>query len=558
MMYDLSVIIPARNEEFLAQTVKDVLGNRQAKTEVIVICDGNWPDPPIKDHSDITMIHHSESIGQRAAVNEGAKLSTAKYIMKLDAHCAVDNGFDVKLMTDCAYDWTVLPRMYTLIAFKWVCEKCGKEYGQGPQPTCCGGNVKREIIWKRNKRKKSDYMWFDKDLRIGYFDSNYLGKHGDVTKLRAMIRPKLQQLKPQEISDVMCGVGACWFMHKDRFWELGGMDEKHGSWGQVAVEIACKAWLSGGRHVVNKKTWFAHLFRTQAGFSWPYPMTGRQQERARKYSRKLWKGNRWEKQKRPLEWLIDKFGPLPSWEKATVLKGIVYYTDNHCDELILQACRKQLMRAVNGFELVSVSQTPLDFGKNIVMNLQRSKESMFRQILKGLEESTADVIFLAEHDLLYHPSHFDFMPERDDTFYYDRNRWAVCSETGKAVFYHTNCPSLMCAYRELLIKHYRLVLEYIEKNGVFRSSYGFSPPKGVPKEAYVGRSATYFSEHPTIDIRHDKTLTRKRMNKEQFRSPRSRKGWTEAFEVPGWGQTGNRIKDFLIGIKEGHYADRNR
>jgi hypothetical protein len=31
-------------------------------------------------------------------------MSEAKFIMKLDAHCAVDKGFDVKLAEDCEYD----------------------------------------------------------------------------------------------------------------------------------------------------------------------------------------------------------------------------------------------------------------------------------------------------------------------------------------------------------------------------------------------------------------------------------------------------------------------
>jgi len=39
--------------------------------------------------------------------------------------------------------------------------------------------------------------------------------------------------------------------------ELEGLDERHGFWGQFGTEISCKSWLSGGRQVVNKKTWFA-------------------------------------------------------------------------------------------------------------------------------------------------------------------------------------------------------------------------------------------------------------------------------------------------------------
>ncbi len=134
---DLSVLIPARNEEFLGLTIQNILENIQGDTEVIGVLDGVWAEPPIKDHPRVTLIHHSESIGQRAATNEAASLSTAKFIMKCDAHCVFDKGFDVKLMADCEYDWTIVPHMYNLHGFDWKCNACGEKWYQGPTPTEC-------------------------------------------------------------------------------------------------------------------------------------------------------------------------------------------------------------------------------------------------------------------------------------------------------------------------------------------------------------------------------------------------------------------------------------
>ena len=106
-MRDLSVIIPGRNEEFLQKTIENVLENIQSDTEIIAICDGYWPDPPVLDHPRVIVVHHTDPIGQRAATNEGARISQAKFVMKLDAHCAVDKGFDAKLIKDCRRrNWT--------------------------------------------------------------------------------------------------------------------------------------------------------------------------------------------------------------------------------------------------------------------------------------------------------------------------------------------------------------------------------------------------------------------------------------------------------------------
>ena len=120
-MTDLSILIPARNEEFLKRTVEDILANIEADTEIIVTLDGKWADPPIIDNDRVHLIYTPTSIGQRAATNLARKLSKAKYIMKVDAHCSFDEGFDVKLMADIQDDWTVVPIMKNLHAFDWVC-----------------------------------------------------------------------------------------------------------------------------------------------------------------------------------------------------------------------------------------------------------------------------------------------------------------------------------------------------------------------------------------------------------------------------------------------------
>jgi glycosyltransferase involved in cell wall biosynthesis len=298
-MYDLSVIIPARNEEWLAKTIESVLSAARAQTEVIAILDGYWPVPGIPDRKGVRLIHHCEPIGQRAATNEGVRLSEAKYVMKLDAHCSLMEGFDVELMKDFEYDWTVVPTMYNLHVFDWQCKKCGDRRYMGPLPTDCPKcdnktNFEKVVVWQPRRNRRSDFMRFDRDLHFQYWN--------EYRK-----RPAAKG----EICDQMCCVGACWMMDRHRYWELDGMDEGHGSWGQMGVELACKSWLSGGRQVVNKRAWFAHLFRTQEGFGFPYPNPGITQ--ARQYSKYLWIDGNWPKAKYPLSWLINKFAPVPDW-----------------------------------------------------------------------------------------------------------------------------------------------------------------------------------------------------------------------------------------------------
>lgn len=543
MARDLSVLIPARNEMFLKHTVEDVLKNLRADTEVIVVADGQWPVEPLDVHERVKLLYNPTPAGQRGATNQAAKISKARYIMKLDAHCLVDEGFDVKLMEAAALlgrEVTQIPSMYNLHVFDWMCDSCGNRTYQGPtlmKCVKCGGKgpFHREFVWKPRKNRLTQAWRFDADLHFQYW--------GEYKR-----RPEFQDDYPE----MLCQIGACWFLDREWYWELGGLDENHGSWGQMGVEISCKSWLSGGRQVVNKKTWFSHLFRTQGGdFGFPYDQPARAVEKARQYSRDLWKNDKWPLAKRKFQWLIDKFDPVPGFEKMKQsTKGVVFYTGNRCPEPIFTAVKDRLYHLCNGMRLVSVSLAPVDLGKNFVLDLPYGTLTMFKEILKGLEECEADVVFLCENDVLYHPSHFEFTPPKKDVYYYNEHTYKVDAETGQAVFYYTKQTSGLCAYRSLLLEHYRKRVERFEKEPFTRAT-GFEPgchkmPRGVdnfPAERWM-------SPFPNVDVRHSQNLTQTRWDPSEFRDPKACQGWKLVDEVPGWGVTKGRFQEFLRDVNK--------
>jgi hypothetical protein len=64
------------------------------------------------------------------------------------------------------------------------------------------------------------------------------------------------------IDDIMTMQASMWFMTKDWFKKCGFMNvDRYTGWGQEAEEICLETMLQGGRPVVNKNTYYAHLHK---------------------------------------------------------------------------------------------------------------------------------------------------------------------------------------------------------------------------------------------------------------------------------------------------------
>lgn len=231
--------------------------------------------------------------------------------------------------------------------------------------------------------------------------------------------------------------------------------------------------------------------------------------------------------------------------------GVLYYSDCRPDPILLESCRRQLVRAAAGLPIVSVTLAPVSWPasanvQSIVLPLERGPRTMFLQILAGLEVLDTDVVFHCEHDVLYHPLHLQHRPSRTDVFCYNQNTWRVDAATGRALFYYCNQVSGLCANRELLFKHYRKRVAYVEAHG-FDRNLGFEPGSNRRVRELIDPhgAESWMSSHPNVDIKTKYCLTPGRWSQDQFRNKNSCQGWTESDCVPGWGVTRGRFSEFL-------------
>ena len=286
-MAKLSVIIPSRDERFLIPTIDDIFRNARGEIEVVAVLDSDkWPEnwaEVVKRHEPcLHTIHNGSSIGMRASINRGVASAISRgatFIAKFDGHCSFGEGFDEILKADCDTDWVVVPRRLRLDPESWTIAEPDKpphdyHYLSFPDdPNDFGGPGLNGKPWVERQRE------------------------------RAAI----------EIDEEMSSQGSGWFMHAAYFERLELMDDaNYGPFWSEFQEVGMKCWLSGGRVIVNKKTYYAHLHKGKKyGRGYRLPESALVQGAT---FTKNWMFNRaWTKQTMPFSWLIEKFWPVPSW-----------------------------------------------------------------------------------------------------------------------------------------------------------------------------------------------------------------------------------------------------
>jgi len=257
----ITVIIPSRNEPYLQKTILDLLLKATGDIQIIAILDGYWEDiDKVVNDPRVVYVHFPVAKGMRNAINSGVSIAKYPYILKTDAHCMFANGFDDVLKRDCQDNMVIVPRRYRLDPVKWKVT---------------------------NGRPPVDYE---------YIDSSDL--HGVRWDEKAVER------KDVMVDNIISAQGSCYFMKKDFFNKLGGLDDvNYGTFFLEFQELAFKAWTHGGRVVVDKNTWYAHWHKTGGR---GYSVGASQREKAVKFIQGWRRNKKWKR-------IVEKFQPMPTW-----------------------------------------------------------------------------------------------------------------------------------------------------------------------------------------------------------------------------------------------------
>jgi glycosyltransferase involved in cell wall biosynthesis len=302
-MSKLSILIPARQEIYLKQTIDDIFKHAEGDIEVLVGLDGLEENDidlvalaQIKyTQKKLQFVINEKPMGQRAMTNYLAQKATGDYLMKLDAHCSLSQGFDVELLKLAKEATVVVPALTNLHCYDWICDKGHRKNGQQfEDKKCeqCGEEMKKELVWKPIPKPVMTNYYFDTNLHFQYCE---------------------EQDEEHFETETMSIQGSCFMISKKDYWDLEVCDEKFGNWGQQGTEVSCKVWLSGGRIISTRNCFYSHWFRT-----FPYENPVDKILKVQEYSRDLFLNNKWSLQKKPIQWLIEKFDYPGDWSAAKV------------------------------------------------------------------------------------------------------------------------------------------------------------------------------------------------------------------------------------------------
>lgn len=213
---------------------------------------------------------------------------------------------------------------------------------------------------------------------------------------------------------------------------------------------------------------------------------------------------------------------------------IIYYTSNKEDEKFEKKIRENLVGNCGDIPIISVSQKPIDFGKNIVVgDVGASGFNMFRQVLIGCKEAKTRFVISAEADCLYPPDYFEFMPEKDDVCYRNSNTYLLGHR--RDYFYKKNEGGTWSQIigRDFYIKRLEELFEGAPEWSVGEKNFPKERGKGedIFRTAQIERFET---KNPCISIKSGRGM---RHYSHSDRTP--------IYELPYWGNGKTFRKTYL-------------
>ena len=178
---------------------------------------------------------------------------------------------------------------------------------------------------------------------------------------------------------------------------------------------------------------------------------------------------------------------------------IIYYTSNRENPEFEKKIQENILKQKGDIPIISVSQKPMDFGKNIcVGDVGFSYLNGMRQMLIGTKAATTPFVISTESDVLYPKDYFTFIPKENECYRYD-NIWIVFKDRKYGNYKRKKykySEGVQICDRKLLIEKYE---KFLENSPEWFNGESVITKKG--KEPFRGYSWKTFSGVPCISFK---------------------------------------------------------
>lgn len=199
------------------QTIANFHTAAEGEVEFIVILNGY--DQKVDKKAKV--LRYKDNFGERVAMNTAAYIAQGEYLLRIDGHCDVDDGWDVKMLEG----FKDKPKAIVVAALTAVDKK-----------------------WNRIK-------------------GHYYGFCNLLPTMEEKHDHDKNNAKSHEPIEPNMAFTGCGFMiRKDFYWEVGGADESLPLMGAIGPEFAVKAHLFGDGVFTRTDVIIGHIFDANPGY----------------------------------------------------------------------------------------------------------------------------------------------------------------------------------------------------------------------------------------------------------------------------------------------------
>lgn len=224
---------------------------------------------------------------------------------------------------------------------------------------------------------------------------------------------------------------------------------------------------------------------------------------------------------------------------------IIYLTRNSLPDKWYEFARGHLLKASGNYNIISISEKPIDIGTNILQTEPKSYWNIYMQLLRGSLMATTDYVANAEDDTLYTKEHFsEFRPPKDKVSY-DMSRWCLFTWGDMYCIRQRVNNAMLIAPRELLIE------ALTERKNKWPNGYHHDGLVGEVGRPVVEQNlrvtqrqaVEWYCSNPSVQLTHK--LNTHGMNSRFNGRPMVKKhGQIKAYDIPYWGKATEILRYF--------------